>query len=232
MALARVQNIFNARSGLPTDGIVNTWHFERTGDFVAVADATALADIVSNFYHSANAPGVNLMTLTAGKSLAALLWQTTKIYDISGGLSGPPVFVKQYGPAGFSNNLDPFPAEVCCALSFRGSMVGVTANRGRRRGRIYFGPLANTEGVMATDAATGQAVVHNTLRTSLVNAAKGMRAAALTAGWTWVVYSKTERASGTADGTTVVTTASVDNVFDTQRRRGQRASDRMELSVL
>jgi hypothetical protein len=55
MTTARVQHIYNPKSGLAEDQMVNTWYFESIvgSDPLDTAAQTALAGWVHNFYNNA-----------------------------------------------------------------------------------------------------------------------------------------------------------------------------------
>jgi hypothetical protein len=77
------------------------------------------------------------------------------------------------------------------------------------------------------DPITGQARPAAALITALIGSSNKMHDDLAAAAITWCVYSPTARGLGAADlGCTTVTHNWVDNAFDTQRRRGPKASAR------
>jgi hypothetical protein len=100
--------------------------------------------------------------------------------------------------------------EVALVLSFQGAKIsGLPQNR--RRGRVYLGPLADTAEPRPT----------STTIQSILPAGQGLLDASnLSTNWTWVQWSPT-------NGIGIpVTDGWIDNEFDTQRRRGRKATAR------
>jgi hypothetical protein len=115
------------------------------------------------------------------------------------------------------------PAEVAICLSFRGEVVpGTNVGPGphlpaRRRGRIYFGPLASGVGFFDLNDLRPTTVV----RDNLLDGLEAMADECDAAGGFLGVYSTPN------DDTDRIEFAWVDNAFDTQRRRGAAPSSRM-----
>nr|CRY97714.1 hypothetical protein [uncultured prokaryote] len=115
------------------------------------------------------------------------------------------------------NNILPFaagassgPTEVALVLSFEAAKESGSDQR-RRRGRIYLGPL----NAAATDRPNAGFVA------VLRDAGAALLAASdLATGWSWVQYSPTNEAYNE------IASGWVDNEWDTQRRRGRKATTR------
>jgi hypothetical protein len=91
--------------------------------------------------------------------------------------------------------------------------------RSRDRGRIYVGPLTNSLEAFQFDALTKRCFVSAQFRDDLTKAAHALfvELQGVAPVWNWVVWSRKK-----AD-ISVVASASVDDGWDTQRRRGERA---------
>jgi hypothetical protein len=103
-------------------------------------------------------------------------------------------------------------------LSFK-AQPNPPINPARRRGRIYIGPLT-TE--VVTAAVTGDARPQALLLTTLTQAGKRL---ADRLEFEWSVYS---RSSGIV---APIAELWADNAFDTQRRRGAKATSRVTLAA-
>lgn len=203
-------------SALPQDVYVNTFVFtgiDDTGDM-----ATAIYGRLVNFYNATQSSGQKLLNYlsTVVQSTGARL----QIYDLDQPEPRVPIFdesmsLPDIAPSGSASNL---PSEVAVCLSYRGDLVSGT-NPARRRGRIYLGPLNSNclDGASASDTIPRPS---STFRTTLAQAGTAL-AAANTLGASWRVWS---RAGGSF---TEITAGWVDNSFDTQRRRGERSTTRI-----
>jgi hypothetical protein len=95
---------------------------------------------------------------------------------------------------------------------------GATRPRARDRGRVYIGPLS-ASGCISQEATTLRPFVSDNLRNTLIDAGRRLaNFAGLPA--TWVVWSRKAAAVHN------VVALSVDDAFDTQRRRGERPNVR------
>ncbi len=209
MAIARVQVRFARTSNLPEDVVVNTFHFFVSGAVVSAADAATITQRVIDFYKVAPLPG----NILAGY-LSALLSRANNIHEVRVYDLGVPVPRPVILSTLFSiqnANADPgiFPAEVSIVLSMKTTTsAGVPV--GRTRGRIYLGTI---NGVTAGAPVLGDITVSSPVRTLIVEAAVRLMSPPADP-LAWGVYSPT-------DGLVRrVISASVDDRFDTQRRRG------------
>lgn len=213
-AVARVQVIIPYASGVPTDVITNTFHFESLDNesITSAKCATLFSDLVG-FYNIVYGG-------TAIKSMASYLSPANTVMKAYN-LSDPPPRtavreeVKPITPG--TTVADTTPAEASVVLSFR-TVYQSGINKGSQRGRIYLGGLTNAW-FDAGDASRSSRVKQAT-REAVVGAAGNLFTTALGHKWGWVVYSeKLNQKFAVAGGW-------IDNAIDTQRRRGQAATQR------
>lgn len=193
-------------TGLPSDTMVNTWHFEETG--APYGNYDNVRDMLADFY--------NLMD---GYMAGALIQNdlTVKAYDLAQPEPRVPVYegVIEITPAAGV----PLPSEVALVLSIRADYESGTSSA-RRRNRKYIGPI-----VGAQNAGNGRPTT--TLVNGLCGAASDMLAAAqASVSWTWVVYSPTDGEAHPVIG------GWVDDSWDTQRRRGLDPTSRTTWNVI
>ncbi len=137
---------------------------------------------------------------------------TVKVYE-SGPNPGGPTFQKDYV---FSPVGSPSPSEVAICLSYAATETH-DASLPRRRGRIYLGPLAGS--------SLGAERPSPTLRDAVLDLGEGLAQVGDSTVTTWKLYSRTDNAYHTIES------ISVDNSWDTQRRRGAAATLREERDV-
>lgn len=203
MTTLRAMVVIPMTSALPADAVVNTFHFQAPA-----ADSTAFTAIdtaLTNFYG-------NLQSFFSSKVNAN--GTRIKIYDMEDLKPRPPRYDVALG-LGATVGSTALPAELAVCLSFQGAQVAGIP-QARRRGRIYFGPLAGV--------ALSSEKVHATMMSSLCTQA-GVLLAACSAGdpVQWVVYSQTQPSPNFAAN---VVGGWVDNAVDIQRRRGLKADTR------
>lgn len=223
--VARVQHTYNHKSGLPQDGVVNTFYFHHPLDTWAGDTALELAQVVVDFYDHAH-PGqsVSLRTFIAEATMAPLR-HTVKVYDMADTEPRTPQIVHTTAGGGANNVVTPMPSEVALCMSYRGALVS-GLNPARRRGRIYLGPLSS--GIVTQDTA-GWSRPDPAYRADILLAAQGMNADALTEGWTWMCQSGagTQTPVDLPHVFTPITHVWVDDAWDTQRRRGAPSTSRV-----
>jgi len=194
MATIRAQVILKTVDNVAENFVSNSWAF----DCPTPADAPdLLTPLIEDFYS----------TLRGYLSPVIAQNNHTVKYSVLPGT--PPnypfeedTFNLTTAPSGTA-----LPDEVAVCLSFQGSR-GAGFPQARRRGRIYFGPLA-TVAATGNRPATALLTLMGTTALTLMTDVN-----ALGAGYGWVVWSPT-------DGSAVeVTNGWIDNAFDTQRRRG------------
>lgn len=199
------------------NGVVNTWHF-GTVDASPEDQSAAIAAALNTFYtHDYSGYGsVSALFSSRLAHTGAVL----KMYDLADTKPRAPFYEASFALTAPSNT-NSLPAEVALCLSFRGEKLS-GANMARKRGRIYFGPWSTTALASGTDGLPDMTRVG----AALFQAGLALRdASEAAADWTWGVYS-------TAGSTfSRVTTVWIDNDWDTQRRRGRKATVRTSDSI-
>ena len=247
MAIYDAQVIIPNGNGLAEDSVTNVWHFniptgagETSPAWVLDAVGTgaqagdernvaAIAQRLSRFYGVATTEEPAKPSDFLSSAMAPAQTRI-KVFNVS----NPPPLVPLLDtampiPAPGSGTL--IPHEVACVLSFAANRESGTV-AARRRGRIYFGPL-NFAGTLS---AVGGPRVSVGLQRALLFGAGRLRRET---GDSWVVVSRAAGSTQTlgADGKMrrtpgprvvhTVNSAFVDNAFDTQRRRGPKATARL-----
>lgn len=215
-------------NGVPEDAVTNTWHFRRPipGTYstavgqIQTALAAFYTDPPAGFSHAVG----EFIEFIDRTSNACLI----NCYDggLAPGARTPTTstFTLPTAPGGSAI----WPSEISCCLSFRGEDIG-TANAGRRRGRVYIGPL-NNAGLGATtggEARPSDSGSYNLMGT-LTEAGFVMATALDADDIQHIVWS--EAAGGGAGSATDVRWYWADNAFDTQRRRGEKATSRVQVA--
>lgn len=210
------QVILAGLTGFSRDNVVNTFHFDRSGSSVPLATTLPLVrDALIAFYNGVPVGGganplANWLSVLLDRGANK---STIKIYDLSTTAPRvPTVYTFTLGAAASGDT--GLPTEVAMCLSMK------TADLTKRgRGRVYIGPLVS--GAINLDPPN----IHPNggLLNSMRYAGRDLRDAANpSAGMPKLsVYS---RLSNTMHE---VTSFWVDNEFDTQRRRGHRATLRV-----
>jgi len=201
------QWIWEGASQLAEDNYVNTYHFKHV--LGPPEDFDNVRDMLRDFYTS-QADG-QPTALTAFMTTQALSgnW-TIKAYNLDDAKPRYPVYTDsgtaQMGSGGG------LPSEVALVLSFQAEKIA-GEKQSRRRNRVYLGPWDLSSSAYGMASAT--------LVESLLFAARGLfNAAESSQVWSWKVYSPTD------DNELPVNDGWVDNAWDTQRRRGLRATAR------
>lgn len=213
-------------SSIPQDAVENSWSFISTAAS-DIALATALDDIdtkLIDFYTGVDGTfgGVNGFL---GQSISTAAGaHTITHYDVTGHLSGTPAGSPIRTPTtwttatiGAGNQAD----ELAACLSFHADYTtdvefGVgTRPRARDRGRVYLGPLDTN--AKSEDATTHEAFVSLAARNAFAAAAVRLGADADPG---WAVWSRSNAAMSLVVG------GWIDNAFDVQRRRGNKATSR------
>lgn len=236
MAIIRAQVIHLHDSGVARDNAVNTFHFNGA---ISDPNLATIRDALRDFYTADPGSGQ-----TVGRYMSSAFNDfRIKLYDVTEEPSGSPLLESaDYGhtdPKASATNL---PAEVAACLSFEGTPEGGLIQR-RRRGRVYIGPL---NAGAATAGVNGVARVAAVFTLAMREAAEDL-AADVDGVAEWVVYSRpyagrdaivrpgksTLPAIAARAGTTVnIDRVWTDDAFDTQRRRGERATAKTYLAVV
>lgn len=206
MAIWRAQVEIGAASGMPEDKIVNTFHFEGSE---TATDLANIDDMISDFYDANNASGRLFASYSSGSISNQ---QVIKIFCLADPEPREPrgEFFHNW-TRGTGTTL---PSEVALCMSYQAApLAGMTQRR--RRGRIYLGPF------LATTNVAGRP--QQALRQVVAESAENLRLAAnASVTWQWVVYSRANDAGYDVVG------GWVDNAWDSQRRRGVKATERIE----
>lgn len=207
-------------TGLARDNVVNTFTFNDPLGILP-ADMDAIGGAVIQFYEGIDDLVLNPVSSYIGPAISRSVPVTLRYYDVDGHLNGSPAgspvrvdsAAWTLGGSASSTGLPSEVAVVLTAYADFGADVEFgpgSRPRARDRGRVYIGPL----NVTAQTTAIGRTKPDPALITNLAEAGARLARAAMNANW--VVWS---RRSAT---TKQVTRVSVDDAFDTQRRRGER----------
>ena len=198
----RVMAKFQGRSGLAADMYVNTFYF--VGANTPQEDIVLATTAVATFYNVSPPAGFQAV----GAYLSARLFReyTIKCYD----MDTPKVRVPTNSPGelpspGVTNGP---PEEVAVTLSYHASMPPVS---GRRRGRIFLGPL--NESAYAKASTTAYSRVSDNFSGDLCKAATVLGNTPLIQ---WSI-----RSTRPAENYQAIVGGYVDDALDTQRRRGE-----------
>lgn len=216
---AKVQVTLDRDSGLAKDDVTNTFHFDGDDGQTWAEDQDDLADRVKNFY-------VAIQSILAPTFAGT---GTVKVYDMTQVEPRVPVFTL---PFTFTpSTADALPSEVAIVLSYRGAIVSGIP-RARRRGRVYLGPLSTAVLAATPTGAAGPRVPAATI-TTILNASDELAKGPDPGDFRLAVYSPTihQATSSLDQAFEDVVEMSVDNEFDTQRRRGQLATTRTAITI-
>lgn len=197
----RCQVSLDTSSHQSEDRITNTWHFGANGTI-------DLADVVAN---------VNLFYNTIDHLFSKDVMDsghTLKFYDLAQAEPRVPVLVDTSLALVVDGVRDPAPRETAMCLSFK-SFYQSGIPPARRRGRVYLGPFSNL--IIGLNARPGDAPL-GAIRDA---GAALLYASSAANNWQWNIYSRVDHASWP------VTAGWVDDEFDTQRRRGLRATKKV-----
>lgn len=212
--IARVQVILPYTSGVPSDVITNTWHFESLNDeSITSAKLATLFSRLVTFYNTC-------YTNTAIKAMASYinpLQVVMKGYNLSD--PKPRTAVREAVTPLSVGTLqsDTTPSEASLVLSYHTEYES-GISKASQRGRIYLGGL--TSFWFEAGTVSNSTRFKTATRENVTGAAATLYATTLSDDWGWVVYSeKLSQHFAVAGGW-------VDNAIDTQRRRGQAATSR------
>jgi len=206
MAHGMIQFALQGDSGLPEDVFINTFHF-AAADVTAVAEDAA-ADLLK-FYND-DGGEAHKVSDYLGSALNGD-W-SAKVYDM--GDPEPRVPVYTTDGSGIDVSSSALPSECSVCLSFE-ALPASGEPQARRRGRVFIGPLSEDASTGVTVARPAQAFID-----TLCEAAGRLISDWALHDMTWSVYSRVD------DALVSVAQGWVDNAFDTQRRRGERATAR------
>lgn len=200
------QVVFPSKTGMPRDSVVNTLWFIKT-DPVDETESAALGSAVRAAYTSST--GMAIAGWMSG-GMSGII--QTRVYHWVDPLPRTPdISQGNFSPTSAEDGL---PEEVAACLSFK---VGTDSAPATRRGRIFLGPLRNV--VVDYDENLSPRL-HSVAIGAFVSLGQKIFDNSAAAGFTWAVYSRKMNEA------LPVGAVWVDHAFDTQRRRGQRATAR------
>lgn len=195
MAALRAQVILHTDDNTPANYITNSWAFVGTDPG---ANTTAITTALKDFYDDLTAAYMSSELAQNGHEI--------KYYDLPGTAPNYPIEEDTFNLAANPSG-SPLPQECAIVLSFQAPRTPGFP-QARRRGRVYlgtWGASANTSGRPTSALLTVIATAASTFKTSINAIADDTQ---------WAIWS-------VADGAAVaVDNGWVDNVWDTQRRRG------------
>lgn len=215
---------FEHVDGLPRDRIVNTFSFSSDVDLTD-GDLFDVTQAIQDLFNLVDATVDVAVGTYISPAVSRIALPQVRHYFMDGHLNGTPAgspyridswSVPLVGASGTA-----LPAEVACALSFHSEYnLSVefgpgTRPRSRKRGRIYIGPLNQS----SLTTSSLRAIPAVAFTTRLVDAGVRLRDDPMTPKWS--VWSRT---AGTMFP---VQALWVDDEYDTQRRRGERALSRV-----
>ena len=200
-------------TGIPEDVCTNVLHFSRESAPIST-NWDDLATNVTDFYEFVYVGGSSGIAMAnyavpSGFRLTA--------YDLGDPIPRAPVFEATPGLAGFTPVATTLPPESSVCLSFQGNKISGEP-QARRRGRMYLGCIGT-----AWDSSSSSSFpkVNTTRMSHLATACQNLVGDSTDDGWTWTVYSRTDSAG------VAITNGWIDDAPDTQRRRGNNATQRV-----
>lgn len=209
MAVYRFQVTIPTDSAIPADYVTNTFHFSTVGAIPIITDFDNVRDMLADFYAKAPSGGGLALTNYYANNLANTV--QVKAYALEDSIPRAPVYESTFTAAwGGTNNQ---PSEVALVMSFQAARASGVP-QARRRNRVYLGPW----GTNGADSSGRPAAA---LVTQIARAGSDLAAAASSSvNWNWVVWSPSSSQDYQVDN------GWVDNAWDTQRRRGVKATSR------
>lgn len=220
----RAQVTLDRTTNLAEDRVVNVLHFE--GDDDPVADDRERWDLLANGLVSRIATFYQALSPYFAATVVAAA--TIDLYDMRDPKPRIPRVTHPFNLAARGEGA--LPAEVALCLSMSAALEA-GANAARRRGRIYLGPFAYSQASNAPtagDSRPSSGVIAAILAAADVMATGNDGAARL------AVYSPTTDPAGDGSPDAAwndVVTLWIDDAWDTQRRRGAKATTRQQVTV-
>lgn len=211
-----------ANSALPRDASELTLFYSFTST-PGTGALDSIASLVAAFFNNTSVSGVSA---SVGSRLAKdrdystnackVVWYTM---PSTAGPTGPPFHVSSWTLTAPGTVIN-LPDQVAVVCSYHSDLTGVSTHIGRHRGRFYIGPLNELAMNSGTGSVAPQTVSASFMTDIGLEAKTQLRDNTATYA-TWVQFSRTDW-TGRA-----VTAGFVDDRFDTQRRRLQRADSRI-----
>lgn len=186
---------------LPENAATNTWYFS--------ADTpTGVTNMQAGLYAFYQSIG-SMMSNDIDMDSSVIKW-----YELDGlNPTGPPDIEQSL--LGVGTGLTAGVPEVALVMAYRSALTGPPFFPGRHRGRVYIGPLASTSG--NRPAASTVTQLRDAGAALLLDSSNG---GVGTTEYLWLQRSQTAASFSEVDA------GYVDNEFDTQRRRGRKATSR------
>lgn len=213
MANIRAQVVFQGFTNTVADRYVHTFHFSNLVGFST--HRASVHNAIVQFYTGTATGG----STGPGANLSPLVSRTVTIncYDLQTSEPRIPTVSQFTLPTAVATNS--LPQELAACLSIKGALP----IHPRRRGRIYFGPLANHADNIGFGTSVIFPFVGSILRQRLVEHAKDLRNDGAVG---WAILSKTP-----FDNFVPVDSGHVDDAWDIQRRRGHETTLRTPFSA-
>lgn len=204
----QIRATFEAATNISRDNVSNTFCFMNPAPGIDNFDNPL--DMIQDLYCVA-APG---STAALGSHINNSMKRTARlaVYDLDDPSPRAPKDERFITLPNTIGGYQECPAEVALCVSFQGTRES-GVNQDRRRGRIFLGPLAVPTGSMRQPPAQLLANVNAQFQ-------KFKDESDASYAWQWRVWSPTNGNSVLVDN------GWVDNAWDTQRRRGPRATAR------
>lgn len=220
-----------ARSGITQDNIEMTLCFKSDTVSPTTTDFDNLRNDIKSFFHTTPTGGSGNVGSYMSYAINASACRID-VYNI------PPLLASMGSPdytsswtftLGGTSSTSHVPQEVACCVTFEADMTDVPVAEGdtrpqqSHRGRIYLGPIQDN--AVTINVTTGVPRPSATMIDDILKAAKQfLGTAAAGHGWHQAIHSRK-----LWDAFPVIE-VSVDDAFDTQRRRGQAPTARTRLA--
>lgn len=236
MPLYRCQVELLHQTGIPRHNVTNTFWMETPPGAATAAQAEAVAEVVRDFYVVGPNPVMDVISpviATVGPHKVKVAPIVKSTGDDERGPGLPPLWTENFDFVGRAATTAGTPSEVALCLSYK-NVSGGTVPPARKRGRIFVGPLEAVH--VGVRAGLAVPVPTAALINLLIAAGQRLRDNTAPVIASWVVYSRPYAGRdeivrpgrptlpaipARAGATFPVTQVSVDDAFDTQRRRGE-----------
>lgn len=221
------------RSGLVKDNPVIGFVFASESDIDAAGMVNIETDLTA-FFNTADATTTLKVANFISPAISRTVAPTFRHYNLDGHLAGDahgsPVRTQAMALLGAASAGNaPLPSEVAICMSYNANFgtdaefIPLARPRARDRGRVYIGPLNAV--VIHEDVTIHSATVEPNVMDTIGRAGARLMARVSGGVGSWVVWSRKNASVKN------VVNISVDNAFDTQRRRGEKASLRSNYTI-
>jgi hypothetical protein len=217
MTNIQVRCTLKAANGLAEDNCINT--FAVAGADPG-ADDTQIWDAFNSFYNDVHAPGVLSIASYLNHTIQRVNGLLVELIDEPINPPNVPYNSQSFDLDNVPGNTVPLPQEVAICLSMAAADYFDGVNTGRKRGRVYIGPLSSNAslGVSSPDPARPGISV----REALEGAGRQLRddLKVVDPFRYLAIWSRTDDLHREVSG------GWVDDEWDTQRRRGRKRTGR------